>query len=390
MKIAHLCLANFYIDNYGYQENVLPKMHKLQGHTVIIVASTEIFSDNSRLAYTVAKQYESSDGIAVQRLAYCRWLPQAMVRKIRAYKGLFKALHLAKPDIIFIHGLQFLGIVDVVRYLRKSPGVKVFVDNHADYINSATTWLSRNILHRIVYRWCSHQIERYVDTYWATLPLRGRFMNEMYGVPPNRIRLLELGADDTYFDVNDKSIVRQEIRADLEIDQAAFVIISGGKIDKKKNIHLLAKAIDMVSDRPIILILFGKFSADMIDVKKAIEQQNNVVYVGWKSQHEIYRLLQAADLGVFPGTHSVLWEQSCGVGLPCLFKKWPGIDHLGADGNCEYLDDISVEGIADTIVRIYESPSKLRRMKYAAIAKGVRRFSYSNIAKRAIRSCECE
>ena len=28
MKIVHLCLGCFYIDNYSYQENMLPKFHK--------------------------------------------------------------------------------------------------------------------------------------------------------------------------------------------------------------------------------------------------------------------------------------------------------------------------------------------------------------------------
>ena len=36
MKILHLMLACFYIDNYSYQENYLPKYHKKQGNDVEI------------------------------------------------------------------------------------------------------------------------------------------------------------------------------------------------------------------------------------------------------------------------------------------------------------------------------------------------------------------
>ena len=37
MKIIHCCLAAFYIDNFSYQENILPKIHKLQGNDVFII-----------------------------------------------------------------------------------------------------------------------------------------------------------------------------------------------------------------------------------------------------------------------------------------------------------------------------------------------------------------
>lgn len=46
MKILHLCLANFYIDNYSYQENMLPKFHKKLGYEVEIIASMQSFDRN--------------------------------------------------------------------------------------------------------------------------------------------------------------------------------------------------------------------------------------------------------------------------------------------------------------------------------------------------------
>ena len=48
MKILHLMLGCFYIDNYSYQENYLPKHHKLQGHDVEIVASLVTFDENGK------------------------------------------------------------------------------------------------------------------------------------------------------------------------------------------------------------------------------------------------------------------------------------------------------------------------------------------------------
>ena len=49
MKILHLCLANFYVDEFNYQENILPRINKLDGHEVYILASTETFINNTKI-----------------------------------------------------------------------------------------------------------------------------------------------------------------------------------------------------------------------------------------------------------------------------------------------------------------------------------------------------
>ena len=72
MKILHCCLANFYIDNYGYQENILPKMHQLQGHDVQIIASTETYIENKKLGYIEAKSYFTPENILITRIPYLK------------------------------------------------------------------------------------------------------------------------------------------------------------------------------------------------------------------------------------------------------------------------------------------------------------------------------
>ena len=70
MKIVHCCLSCFYIDNYNYQENALPRQNKLDGHDVSIIASTETFINNTNLGYVQPSQYVNEDGIPVRRIPY--------------------------------------------------------------------------------------------------------------------------------------------------------------------------------------------------------------------------------------------------------------------------------------------------------------------------------
>ena len=56
-SIVHVCLANFFIDGYGYQENILPKFHKRLGYEVSVLASTETYLDNKELTYVEPSSY---------------------------------------------------------------------------------------------------------------------------------------------------------------------------------------------------------------------------------------------------------------------------------------------------------------------------------------------
>ena len=135
MKIVHLMLACFYIDNYSYQENYLPKYHKLAGHDVEIIASLFTFDENGNGKWLPkADKYINEYGIPVTRLDFAN-IP--MSKRLRRYIGLADELSRISPDIIFIHGVQFSDISVVGKYVKANPNTKVYIDNHADFSNSA-------------------------------------------------------------------------------------------------------------------------------------------------------------------------------------------------------------------------------------------------------------
>lgn len=385
MKVLHCCLASFYIDNYGYQENILPKMHKLQGHDVRIIASTETYIDNQKLGYIKAKTYINENDIIVSRIPYVKWVPKLLIKKLRIYSGLKKHLTSFTPDIIFLHDIQFLSIRIISNYAKKNPQVKIFVDGHTDFVNSAKGWVSKNILHKIIYRWCAREILPYSQKFYGTLPTRVDFFNKIYKIPQDKIELLEFGVDDSVFNISLKNEIRKSKRKELGLSADDFVIVSGGKIDYRKNIHLLIDAMSLISDQKIKLILFGTPDKGMEYILSRISIMKNISYLGWQKTDEILKLLLSSDLGFFPGTHSVIWEQACGVGLPCVFKNWDGIQHVDLGGNCIFLNDISKETISYVINELYNDKNKIINMSRVANEKCISHFSYYDIAQRAIK-----
>lgn len=107
MRITHLCLGCFFPDGYSYQENMLPKFHLLQGHEVSVIASLQTFDKDGRVSYIEkATAYINEYGIPVTRLNYKK--PMKIYRKMKRFIGTYDDLTNANPQILFIHGCQFV------------------------------------------------------------------------------------------------------------------------------------------------------------------------------------------------------------------------------------------------------------------------------------------
>ncbi len=381
MNILHLILLGRYTDGFSYQENILPKYHKLAGNNVSIIASKLICGRNGKDEYYQGNSvYTDLNGIAVTRLDYKP--PVAFSKLLRRYKGLENALEAENPDIMFIHGCQFLDMSAVVKYLKKHPGIRVFVDNHADFNNSATNFLSKNILHKIIWKHCAAIIEPYTEKFYGVVPARVDFLKEAYGLPAEKCELLVMGADDDEVQRALRPGVRIDRRAEYGVSDDDFVIVTGGKIDRNKpQVITLMKAVNDIPDDKLKLFVFGSVTDEL---KESFEGQlsGRVKHIGWRSSSEIYDDFAAADLAAFPGLHSVLWEQASGMGKPCLFKRIKGFEHVDLGGNCLFFENDSEQ---EYIRVIKAATENIDNMKAAAEEKGMEVFSYKKIAERAVK-----
>lgn len=383
MKILHCCLACFYIDNYGYQENLLPKQHKKDGHEVEVLASTETYLDDKTLGYVEAGSYISDSGIPVTRLPYSRLLPHFIMKKLRMYRGFSAVLDRFMPDIIFVHDCQFLDIRHIVNYAKGRPDVMIFVDCHTDSLNSARNWMSKHVMHKLVYRQCAQMIEPYTDKFYGVLPLRCDFLHDVYRIPREKIELLELGGEDDKIHIEMRDEIRERICRELKLGMRDFIIVTGGKLDGQKNTKALIDAIVMIASDRIKLVIFGSMTDDVLKAVGKDIDNPSVRYIGWINAETVYDYLVMADLAIFPGLHSVLWEQAVACAVPCVFRNIEGIHHVDTGGNCMFLDECSAEEISQVIKSIDENPILYDAMKKSAL-HGSKRFMYSDIAKRSI------
>lgn len=379
MKIAHVIIAAAYKEGYGYQENILPAKHVEIGLDTYIVTFDEKNING--------KEYTNSDGVKIVMLP----LNENIFKKIpilRSFikhtRGLYNILNRISPDIIFVHNLGSFESLEVCRYCRKHKNVKLFVDQHADYYNSPITQWRKRVYVKTVFGYIGKKLEKYAIKFWGVTPWRVDYLQKVYGIKPEKTDLLVMGGDEKLIDWNNRFNIRKNIRNKYNIPQDAFLVISGGRIDKTKNIHLLIDAVSSLKEKNIYLLVFGSLTKDMEDFCTP-KFKGNIKYAGWIDSKQVYPLFLASELAVFPGTHSVLWEQSIACGLPGIFKDWDGgFSHIDCGGNAILLKDITKDNLANEISNLLDDKSKYESMKINADNGTREKFWYINIAKRSI------
>ncbi len=381
MKILHIAVNGLYTDGMSYHENLLPLFHKLNDNDVEILASQYCFDGDGQDAIAGKSDYVDCNGIRVKRLKIEG--DKSVHAKFKRFVDFYASIEEFQPDVVFCHLFQFLDAKSLVRYKKDHPSVKIYFDSHADYSNSARNWVSKHILHGIVWRSLAKKILPVANAFYGVLPARVSFLKERYKLNSAKIKLLPMGADDRYVEKASLPGSRMEIRRKYGVKESDFLIVFGGKIDaSKRQVIYLMRAIQKLASKHVQLIVFGSVDKEFEEDFKKASSSPNIHYIGWLQSKDTYPVFAASDLACFPGRHSVFWEQLVAQGVPLLVKKWDGIDHIDFNGNVAYLYESSESEILDKITAIIEKdyPQML------AVAKSDRRkqFLYSYLAKKSI------
>jgi len=128
------------------------------------------------------------------------------------------------------------------------------------------------------------------------------------------------------------------------------------------------------------IYLYAHVNLNMVQCETA--DCKKVQYIGWIKAKDSYDYFYAADLVVFPGRHSVFWEQVAAQGLPMVVKHWNGTTHVDFGGNVKFLYNDSANEIKTALEDILENDN-YKKMKSVA-EKASENFKYSKIAKVSI------
>ena len=163
------------------------------------------------------------------------------------------------------------------------------------------------------------------------------------------------------------------------------MVVTGGKINSNRpeTIELMKAIVDCKFEK-IKLLVFGVVDSAYKAQFDALCADKKITYIGWLSPEQTYECIAASDLVVFPGLHSVMWEQAVAQGVPCIFRKIVGFDHVDIGGNAYFCEDVSEDGLTKALDDIFGSKMLYTGMKEAACKSDRKKFYYSQIARKCI------
>ena len=381
MRILHLCLSCFYIDNSLYQENELVREHVALGHEVKVIASTETMSKGGQLSYTEPGEYLGSDGATVKRLPYRRLLPHQVMRKLRMHPGVLEEIASFAPDVMIFHGTCGWEILTASKYAARHPHVRLFIDSHEDANNSARSFVSREFLHR---RYYGPLLRR-------ALPVDGSvfcisletmdFVHQTYGIARERLEFFPLGGrplpDHEYEER------RAEKRAALGLSDSQIMFFQSGKFDRLKRLRAALLAFAATPDPDFRLFLSGVVMQDenADEIHRLVAQDERVTFLGWSDPSEMVSLLAAADVYLQPGSQSVTMQNSmcqrCAVVIDNVKSHQPYVQDNG------YLTEAGAD-LAEILQEISSNKSRIGFMKERSHAIALQILDYSKLASRLI------
>jgi len=322
MRVAHLCLSNFYIDGYTYQENELVRQHVEDGHEVTVVASTENIGSDCRLTYVEPTDYLGQDGARVIRLPYRRWLPHKLMRKLRMHPGVLKLLRQLCPDVILFHGLCGWELHAVVRYKQENPSVRLYVDSHEDPYTSARNFVSRHLLHRVYYAWVIRRCRQWFDKIFCISLDVMDFVADTYGVPTDQLEFFPLGG--RIFDDDEYVERRARGRLDVGVDDKNLMLLQTGKMDHRKKVLESLRTFIETPGEQLRFVLAGSLDENLHDEANAlIASDQRITFLGWRQADALIDLLCAADIYVQPGAQSATMQMALCARCPVILDDVP-------------------------------------------------------------------
>lgn len=388
MNIVHVCLNGPYNDNWGYQDNLIPKYHKKFGNTVTVIAQNKQHNENSgEIEETDTGDYFLQDGVRVIRVSKQRSFIKKFADVFSPY-DIYDLLITLKPDFIIVHGLiGSVSALQVYKYIKGNTHCAAVADIHQDFYNSPVKSSIKYTVIRSLHRMLNRKMYSCYRKIYYMAPSCKKYAQEYYKVPEDMLELLPLGFDADLIDSGERFMIREEIRKKYNYNENDIIVCHGGKLDSKKMTSNLIVALAKLhkEDERIKLIIFGSFNADVkSDLENRILENNDFVnYVGMLTSEEYYKIYLASDIAAFPGSQSVLWQQAIASGL-AVFVKWhTGVEYLDLGGNIGYFSDSSVEEIFTELKNAIKN-GKYKHMKEVAEDKGTSFFSYERISKKML------
>jgi glycosyltransferase involved in cell wall biosynthesis len=319
MKIVHV--MDWYIPNMGYQENFFPSEQKKLGYEVEIVCSDR-FPKYGGHKENYEKYLNESEGLMNDKGVNIHRLPSYEVKGFTGFvilKGLKQKLKELNPDVIQAHGPYQPSTVQAILW-SKSLNYKIFIDDHSHENNFSLSWWQK-ILVKSFYNIYVDRVSSFMPvTYSSEYNLKN-----ILNIKDEKLNIIQLGVNDSLFNKSD--LLREECRKEFNLDEDEFLLLTSGKFTKNKDIDILIRSLSIITEKipNIKLLVLGDGPSSYMNFLKSLVKKlnlsDNVIFKGFVKNFELPKYYNAADIGIWPGDHSITVIEASATGLPIIIPN---------------------------------------------------------------------
>lgn len=387
MKIA--LISNWYSENMGYSENILPKALAFLGHEVHVISSTaqvyysSPFYNETYGAYlgppVVSEGTKDIDGYKLHRL------PFKAGRGITIL-GLVEKIARIGPDIVQTFDIDMN--VFPLAVAKEKLAFKLFTELHL-HASVFPHYRNRTLLSRI--KWY-FQMGRYLkiinDSTTVCYPIAedcADIARVVYQVPDNRIKVQSLGTDTQLFKpcTSDFEFERRKrTRSDLGFSPDDIVCIYTGRITRDKGPSLLAHAITRLHEKSEqrYRALFVGIGEE--EEMKVIRESKGCLIKDFVRAVELPKFYQACDIAVWPYQESTSQLDAIACGLPLVINDTVTVRQR-AEGNGLFYKLGHVDDLVSKLLDLKDENTR-KSMGENGVKKAVEEFSWIKLARERI------
>ena len=181
------------------------------------------------------------------------------------------------------------------------------------------------------------------------------------------------------------------MRERLGLSDQDLLLICTGKFGVEKRLDLLIRAlssVQSVGDQTVRLLLAGNAEPDYMEQMRSLCRlqgvEGRVMFLGMLPHTELPAYYNAADIGVWPGAHTITVFEALATGLPCIVPasiEYAPVLRLGA---CLPFDPGNAASLASCLTRLLADPSLRAETGLSARQAVEESFSWEAVTKKTL------
>lgn len=350
---------------------VLGNLHRM-GHSIRYVDG-ELYSpiplrelaprqrDNSRQSlWTRAIKFASASPLKGET-----WLLWNLLKEFRVFFYSLRTVLRHRPEIIYWRDSHFnsdylisrLFSIPLVKEVNSIGSNELKISGRADKL---TLWL-----YRIIERYTTGRANAVI----VVTPELKELIQRNYGVDPEKITVIQNGANIDLFRPMDQMKMREKLGLKQDIAYICFV----GLLRRWQGVEYLIRSLPLILDQhpgtQLLIVGDGALLEELRETARQVGVSSNVIFTGGVPYEEVPFYINASDVCAAPfikeldakgGLCSLKMYEYLACGKPCVISKLSGIDTLDAYNCVIAVEPENVPELAKGVASLLQN-SELRR-----------------------------